>query len=60
MTNKVLIALAPRMLEEVDYIAETEHRTRSDLIREALRRYIIEFKRNHVEMTIERDGEPVL
>lgn len=38
--KKVLIALPPAMLGEVDYIAEAEHRTRSDMIREALRRYI--------------------
>lgn len=40
MPKKVLIALPPSMLEQVDHIAEVEHRTRSDLIRESLRRYI--------------------
>ena len=39
MPKKVLIALPERMLAEVDYIAHSEHRTRSDLIRESLRRY---------------------
>lgn len=39
MPKKVLVALPPAMLEEIDYIAQLEHRTRSDLIREALRRY---------------------
>lgn len=34
------------MLEQVDYIAQCEHRTRSDLIREALRRYLDQFRRN--------------
>ncbi len=42
---KSLIALPPAMLEQVDYIAQYEHRTRSDLIREALRRYLDNFKR---------------
>lgn len=43
--RKVLIALPPAMLEQVDFIAATEHRTRSDLIREALRRYLENFRR---------------
>lgn len=45
MPKKVLIALPPAMLEQVDHIAKLEHRTRSDLIREALRRYIDAFTR---------------
>lgn len=45
MPKKVLIALPPAMLEQVDYIAQCEHRTRSDLIREALRRYRDNFRR---------------
>lgn len=45
MPKKVLIALPPAMLEQVDFIAKCEHRTRSDLIREALRRYLDNFKR---------------
>lgn len=44
MPKKVLIALPPAMLLEVDAAALTEHRTRSDLIREALRRYLMNFK----------------
>ena len=38
--KKVLIALPIKMLEEIDALATTEHRTRADLIREALRRYL--------------------
>ena len=45
MPKKVLIALPAAMLEKVDEIAATEHRTRSDMIRESLRRYIDNFKR---------------
>lgn len=45
MPKKVLIALPPAMLEQVDYIAQCEHRTRSDLIRESLRRYLENFRR---------------
>lgn len=46
MPKKVLIALPPAMLEQVDFIASCEHRTRSDLIREALRRYLDNFRRS--------------
>lgn len=45
MPKKVLVALPPMMLEQIDFIAQAEHRTRSDLIREALRRYIEGFRR---------------
>ena len=41
-----MIALPPAMLEQVDFIAQCEHRTRSDLIRESLRRYLDNFKRS--------------
>jgi len=36
---KVMISLPERFLSEVDKAAQAEHRTRSDLIREALREY---------------------
>ena len=45
MPKKVLVALPPGLLEQIDSVAQVEHRTRSDLIREALRRYIDGFKR---------------
>lgn len=54
MPKKVLIALPPAMLEQVDFIAQCEHRTRSDLIREALRRYLDNFRRtqgSHLAVT---------
>lgn len=50
MPKKVLIALPPKMLEKVDFISDAEHRTRSDLIREALRRYIDGFDRNRLSI----------
>lgn len=46
MSKKVLIALPPAMLELVDFAARCEHRTRSDLIRESLRRYLDSFRRS--------------
>lgn len=51
MPKKVLIALPPAMLEEVDKVAEVEHRTRSDLIRESLRTYLHAFKRKQAALT---------
>ena len=41
---KVLVNFQDDFLKEVDKIAELEHRTRSSLIREALRRYISQYK----------------
>lgn len=37
---KVLICLPEKFLEEVDQVAEIEQRSRSELIREALRAYL--------------------
>jgi len=43
---KVMISLPERFLSEVDKAAQAEHRTRSDLIREALREYLHAEKRS--------------
>ena len=48
MSKKVLIALPPSLLAKVDYAAQAECRTRSDLFREALRRYIDNFQRTQL------------
>jgi CopG family transcriptional regulator/antitoxin EndoAI len=45
MPKKVLVALPSGLLEQIDFVAQVEHRTRSDLIREAMRRYIEGFKK---------------
>lgn len=45
MPKKVLVALPPGLLEQIDFVAQCEHRTRSDLIRESLRRYLETFRR---------------
>ena len=42
---KVLVSMTDDFLNKVDRIAENEQRTRSELIREALRNYI---KRNRI------------
>lgn len=39
-SSRVLISLPDKFLEEVDLLAEEEQRSRSELIREALRLYI--------------------
>lgn len=57
MPKKVLVALPPGLLEQIDFVAQVEHRTRSDLIREAMRRYIENFKRSQSpRMTVSQVG----
>lgn len=41
---KVLVNFQDDFLQEIDKIAEVEHRTRSSLIREAIRRYLLQYK----------------
>jgi hypothetical protein len=45
--KKILLALPPSLLEQTDFVARCEHRTRSDCVREALRLYIDNFRRAH-------------
>jgi CopG family transcriptional regulator/antitoxin EndoAI len=40
MANKILVSLPEKFLEDVDHLAAEEHRSRSELIREALRAYM--------------------
>jgi predicted transcriptional regulator len=41
-TSKVLsVSLPPEMLEELDRVRKAEHRTRSELVREAFRLYFV-------------------
>jgi metal-responsive CopG/Arc/MetJ family transcriptional regulator len=39
-TKTLTISLPPAMVEELDRVRAREHRTRSELVREALRRYV--------------------
>lgn len=41
---KVLVNFQDEFLQEIDKVAEQEHRTRSSLIREAVRRYLSQFQ----------------
>ena len=52
---KVLVNFQDDFLQEIDKIAELEHRTRSSLIREALRRYITQFKNDSTQQQKESD-----
>ena len=38
-TETMTVSLPPAMMEQVDRVCEAEHRTRSELVREALRIY---------------------
>lgn len=38
-TKTITVSLPPDMMEIVDYLAKKERRTKSELLREALRRY---------------------
>lgn len=38
--SRVLISMPEKFLDEIDDVADTENRSRSELIREALRTYI--------------------
>ena len=54
---KVLVNFQDDFLQEIDKIAELEHRTRSSLIREALRRYLSQFK-NESTQPPQKEGDP--
>ena len=53
---KVLVNFQDDFLQEIDKIAELEHRTRSSLIREALRRYLSQFKTESTQPP-QKEGE---
>ncbi|MBI4734332.1 MAG: ribbon-helix-helix protein, CopG family [Rubrobacteridae bacterium] len=42
MSKKVLISIPDELLSEIDNAAAEEHRTRSEFIREASRKYLVE------------------
>ena len=57
MPKKVLIGIPTTLLAQVDYVAGAEHRTRSDLMREALRRYVASFRLPDVAACVHLDSE---
>lgn len=46
-SQRILISMPQKFLDEVDEVANSEHRSRSELIREALRLYV---KKNQPEV----------
>lgn len=56
---RVLTALPASLLGEVDEIAAAEHRTRSELFREALRRYVMERRKYEKDVAI-ATGSPTI
>lgn len=54
-TARILISLPDEFLGEVDDVANSEHRSRSDLIREALRTYMRAM--NNFSQTVAEDDE---
>ena len=48
MRKKILVGMPSNLLNMVDQTATAECRTRSDLVREALRRYIDEFHKQRL------------
>jgi Arc/MetJ-type ribon-helix-helix transcriptional regulator len=61
MPKKVLVALPNAMVEMADYVAAAEHRNRSDLVRESLRRYFIDFKQQQASLSAPKPNpEPAL
>lgn len=57
---KVLVNFKDDFLQEIDKIAEFEHRTRSSLIREALRRYLSGFKTDTVQKENPEQLKPIV
>jgi metal-responsive CopG/Arc/MetJ family transcriptional regulator len=46
ITERLCISLPPKMAEELEQVRKAEHRTRSELVREALRQYFREKAKN--------------
>lgn len=57
---KVLVNFQDEFLQEIDKIAEFEHRTRSSLIREALRRYLLQYKNESIQKETDNPPKPLV
>jgi len=51
--NRVIVSLPEEYLEKIDEVAATEHRSRSELIREALREYLTSHAQDETEKRLE-------
>ena len=57
---KVLVNFQNEFLQEIDKIAEVEHRTRSSLIREALRRYLSQYNNQQLQKENENQTKTLI
>ena len=51
--NRVIVSLPEEYLKKINEVAATEHRSRSELIREALREYLTSHAPNETEKRME-------
>ena len=52
MSTKILTSFPDNMIDEMNFACQREGRTRSDLMREAVRQYLTRFKREYADMPI--------
>lgn len=53
-TKTINLAIPEDLLKEVDIVAQDEYRSRSELLREALRRYVLRSRFTMVEKSIRK------
>jgi CopG family transcriptional regulator / antitoxin EndoAI len=53
-TKRIMISLPDQLLQEVDGIVEQENSNRSELIRQAMRLYLIERKKRYLRESMQR------
>ncbi len=53
-TRRIMISLPSNLLQEVDGIVATEKRTRSEFIREAMKLYLHERRKNYIRERMQK------
>lgn len=53
-TKRIMISLPDQLLQEVDGIVEQENSNRSELIRQAMKLYLMERKKRHLRESMQR------
>ena len=59
MAVKILVSLPQEFLDEIDRVAQEEHRSRSELIREALRSYLETRQVRKLRLKQVAEGRPI-
>lgn len=59
MTTKIIIFFSAKLLAEIDRIAREEHRSRSELVREAIRLYVEMRRHKRVPMDLPKVRQAV-